>query len=201
VIQLYGSPHNRAFRTYWMLEELGLAYEGIPKDTQGGETRTPEFLAINPNGHVPTLVDGDLVVWESMAINLYLVEKYGGPLAPTSIEAKAAALQWSFWAMTEVEGHLLTYGMNTSFLPEDERDAQAAEQAHEKLTAALRVLDGVLAKTPYLAGKSFSVADLNAASVLSWTRLVGFDASAFTHVDRWLTDCLGRPAAQKFLGA
>ncbi len=86
MIHLYGSRHNRAFRTYWMLEELGLAYEATPLDTQGGETRTEEFLAVNPNGHVPTLVDGEHVVWESMAINLYLARKHGGPLAPDAPE-------------------------------------------------------------------------------------------------------------------
>ena len=200
MIQLYGGPQNRAFRTYWMLEELGLEYEGIPKDTQGGETRTPEFLAINPNGHVPTLVDGDLVVWESMAINLYLAERYGGPLAPSSIAQKAAALQWSFWVMTEVEGELLTYGMNTSLLPEGERDSAAAAEAKEKLGAALGVLDGQLASQPFLAGSSFGVTDLNVASVLSWTRLVGFDIAAHQHVAPWLEGCLSRPAAKKFLG-
>jgi glutathione S-transferase len=199
MIQIYGSPQNRGFRSYWMLEELGLEYEGIPKDTQAGETRTPEFLAINPNGHVPTLVDGDTTVWESMAINLYLAERYGGPLAPSSLDQKAACLKWSFWVMTEVEGQLLTYAMNTRFLPEGERDAAAASEALEKLTTALGVLDGELAKRPFLAGDAFTVADLNVASVLSWTRLGDIDISDHANAARWLESCLSRPCAAKFL--
>jgi len=201
MIQVYGSRANRAFRTYWMLEELGLSYESHPLDTQGGETRTEEFLRINPNGHVPTLVEGDTVVWESMAINLYLARKHGGELAPTSPEADAVALQWSFWAITEVEGELLRYGMNTQFLPEGERDAKAAAEAQEKLQGSLSVLDRELEKRDYLAGDHFGVVDLNVAAVLQWTRLVSFDTSAFARLERWLDACLSRPAAQRVSAA
>ena len=75
-------------------------------DFSTGETRTPEFLALNPNGHVPLLVDGDLALFESMAINLYLAERYGGgTLRPESAEDRARAVQWSFLAMTECEAH------------------------------------------------------------------------------------------------
>jgi len=200
MITVYGNPTSRAFRTYWMLEELGVPYEGVPKDSRGGETRTPEFMAINPNGHVPTLVDGELVIWESMAINLYLARKHGGPLAPRTLEEEAAALQWSFWVMTEVEGHLLTHGMHTSFLPPAERNAKLAAEARDKLQASLRVLDAPLSRRPWLAGERFSVADLNVAAVLSWTRLMGIDIAGHPHVERWLQTCLARPAARKLLG-
>lgn len=200
MIRVYGSRSNRAFRTYWMLEELGLSYESTPLDTQGGETRTEEFLRINPNGHVPTLVEGDTVVWESMAINLYLARKHGGELAPTTPEGDAIAFQWSFWAITEVEGELLRYGMNTQFLPEAERDPKAAAEAREKIVGALTVLDGELQGRDFLAGDQFGVADLNVAAVLQWTRLVNFDTGAFAALERWLEACLSRPAAQRASG-
>jgi len=201
MITVYGNPTSRAFRTYWMLEELGVPYQGVPKDSRGGETRTPEFLAINPNGHVPTLVDGELVVWESMAINLYLARKHGGPLAPRTLEEEAAALQWSFWVMTEVEGHLLTHGMHTSFLPEAERNPKLAAEAREKFEAAMRVLAGALERRPFLAGERFTVADLNVAAVLSWTRMMGTGVAGQPAVQRWLDTCLARPAARKFLAS
>jgi glutathione S-transferase len=201
MITVYGNPTSRAFRAYWMLEELGIPYEGVPKDSRGGETRTQEFLAINPNGHVPTLVDDELVIWESMAINLYLARKHGGPLAPSTLAEEAAALQWSFWVMTEVEGHLLTHGMHTSFLPQAERNSKLAAEARDKVSSALRVLDAPLTRRPYLAGERFTVADLNVAAVLSWTRLMGIDVSSHSHVKRWLDACLARPAARKFLGS
>jgi glutathione S-transferase len=197
MIHLYGSPHNRAFRTFWMLEELGLDYEHTLLDTQGGETRTAEFLKINPNGHVPTLVDGDDVVWESMAINLYLAKKYGGELAPNSIGEEAASYQWSFWAMTEVEPNLLAYGMNTQFLPENERDPKLAAAGGEALEKAMHALDGELEGKAWIAGTQFSVTDLNVAAVLSWTKLMGYDISDHKNVEAWLAECLKRPAAQR----
>ena len=197
MIHLYGSPHNRAFRTFWMLEELGLDYEHTLLDTQGGETRTTEFLKINPNGHVPTLVDGDDVVWESMAINLYLAKKYGGELAPNSISEEAASYQWSFWAMTEVEPNLLSYGMNTQFLPENERDPKLAAAGGEALEKAMHALDGELEGKAWIAGTQFSVTDLNVAAVLSWTKLMGYDISDHKNVEGWLAECLKRPAAQR----
>jgi glutathione S-transferase len=199
MITVYGKTASRAFRTYWMLEELGVPYQGVPTNPGGGETRVPEYLALNPNGHIPTLVDGELVIWESMAINLYLARKHGGPLAPRTLAEEAAALQWSFWVMTEAEGHLVTYGMHTSRLPAAERDPGRASDAHERLQTALRVLDPPLARRPHLTGERFTVADLNVAAVLSWTRIVGIEVSAHPHVERWLDACLARPAARKFL--
>lgn len=197
MIHLYGSPHNRAFRTYWMLEELGLEYQETRLDTQAGECKTEEFLAINPNGHVPTLVDGDVTVWESMAINLYLARKYGGPLAPTSIEAEANAYQWSFWAMTEAEPPLLDWGMHSFYLPEEQRDEGVMKSAREKLETAFAVLEGELAKRPYLSGDDFGLADLNVASVMSWVEIMHYEPKAFPNASAWLGRCLERPAAQK----
>ncbi len=107
MIRIYGTPMTRAIRPLWLLEELGVPYELVRTDFAGGATRTTEFLKINPNGHVPALVDGDLVLFESMAINLYLAEKYGkGTLWPGSEHDRAQTVQWSFWAITECEAYL-----------------------------------------------------------------------------------------------
>ena len=179
MIQVYGSPQSRAFRTLWMLDELGVEYESIEMDTHAGENRQPEFLARNPNGRVPTLVDGETVVWESMAINLYLVRKYDGGLAPRGAVEEAKALQWSFWVMTEVEQPLLDYGRHTLFLPAAERDAAIVGATAAQLAAALGVLEGELAACDYLLGSRFGVADLNVASVLFWATLVDLDVAAF----------------------
>ena len=85
-LRIYGIGASRASRPLWLLEELGEPYELVRCDYRDGGTRTAEYLAINPNGHIPTLVDGEIVVWESMAINLYLVRKFGGPLAPATLD-------------------------------------------------------------------------------------------------------------------
>lgn len=192
MIRVYGSPQSRAFRTLWMLDELGLDYQSIAVDTRAGDHRRPEFLALNPNGRVPTMVDGDIVVWESMAINLHLARKYDRGLAPRGSREETKALQWSFWAVTEIEEALLVYGRNTLFLPEQARDAAAAEASAAQLTKALAVLEAEFAERDYLLGDRFSVADLNLASVLFWASLVEFDISGFSRVGHWLDACLAR---------
>ena len=195
MITLYGIPASRAFRCLWMLEELGLEYEHVPTNFLG-DNKQPDYLAINPNGRIPTLVDGDTVLWESMAINLYLAAKYDGGLQPKSAEELGRATQWSFWVMTEIEKALLEYFFHTVILPEDQRDAAVPPAAAKQLEAPLAVLDGSLEGRDHLVSDQFNVADLNVASVLSWALPAGLDLSAFPNVARWLRACTSRPAAQ-----
>jgi glutathione S-transferase len=198
-LTIYGIARSRAFRTLWMAQELGLSYRHVPVDMADGGTRKPEFLAINPNGHIPAIDDDGFVLCESMAINLYLAKKYGaGPdgLYPQHPEDEARAWQWSFWGMTEVERPVLTALMHRALLPEDRREAAAAEQAERALGAPLKVLDGALAAAPYLLGARFTVADLNVASILSWARPARIDLSAVPKVADWLKTCSDRPAAR-----
>src|SRR5437588_323550 len=75
-LKIYGIPRSRAFRVLWMAKELGLDYENVPIDMGKGDTRTPDYLRINPNGHIPAIDDDGFILWESMAINLYLAKKY-----------------------------------------------------------------------------------------------------------------------------
>lgn len=200
MIKLYGVPLSRAFRSLWALEEIGVEYENVPVNFVD-DAKKPQYLAINPNGRIPALVDGDLTLFESMAINLYLARKYDGGLQPKSLEDEARAVQWSFWGMTELEPHLLKILLNRVLLPEDQRDASEAEAGVEALQAPLRVLDSALAERSSLLGDSFTIADLNVASVLSWASFVGLDLSGFANVKRWFDACLGRPAAGRARGS
>ncbi len=194
-IKIYGTPASRAYRTLWMAEELGIDYENIPVDFKKGETRTPEYLAINPNGKIPSLGDGDLVLWESMAINLYLARKYPGPLTPSSLEDDALATQWSIWGVLELETPLVTILFNRFMLPEDKRDEAAAAKAEQAAQAPFKVINDILGSRDWLVGDGFSVADLNVAGVVSVVRRINFDLSAYPNVDRWLERCITRPAA------
>ncbi len=196
MITLYGVSHSRAFRCLWMLEELGLEYQHVPINFAGGGTRTPEFLAVNPNGHIPALSDGDTVLFESLAINLYLAEKYDGGLQPKSVEDRGRATQWSFWAITETEQSVVEFLFNTLLLPEESRDAAAAAAAAEKLQPPFAVLDTALEGRKFLAGDSFSVADLNVAAVLAWCVPGGYDFASTPNLERWLETSMRRPAAQ-----
>ena len=196
MITLYGVPGSRAFRTIWMLEELGVPYENVPTHFATGDTKKPEFLALNPNGHIPTLVDDGVPYWESMAINLYLARKYDKGLQPKTLEGEAHAIQWSFWAMTEVEYPLLDVLMHRMFLPAEQRDPKLAEAGLAKLQAPLGVLNAHLANRKYILGDQYTVADVNLASVLSWSTLVGVDLAPFPNLARWLKECASRPAAK-----
>jgi glutathione S-transferase len=196
-LKIYGVARSRAFRTLWMAKELGLDYEHLKVDFATGDTRTPAHLALNPNGHVPVIDDDGFVLWESMAINLYLAKKYGaGTLYPTRLEDEARAWQWSFWGMTEVERPVLTALFNRAVLPVDKRDAGAADAAEKQLAQPLRVLDGALSGGANLLGNDFTVADLNVASILSWARPAQIDMVPFPKVAGWLKACAERPAAR-----
>ena len=80
MLRLYGNAKSRASRCLWMLEEMGVPYELVEKSTRAEDLQSDEYLRLNPNARIPTLVDGEVVLWESMAINLYLAQKYEGPM-------------------------------------------------------------------------------------------------------------------------
>jgi glutathione S-transferase len=196
-LKIYGVVRSRAFRTLWMAKELELDYEHVKVDFATGETRRPEHLALNPNGHIPVIDDDGFVLWESMAINLYLARKHSaGRLYPTSLEDEARAWQWSFWGMTEVERPVLTALFNRAILPEGQRDPAAGDEAEKSLAQPLRVLDGALGRSAYLLGNNFTVADLNVASILSWARPAQIDMAPFPRVAEWLKNCAERPSAR-----
>lgn len=200
MIKLYGIPRSRTIRTLWMLEELGLPYENV-KVSFVNETRTPAFLNLNPNGHIPVLQDGDLTLWESMAINLYLARRYDKGLWPKRVEDEGRAFQWSFWAMTELEEPVLTAVMHgsASSLPAEQREPKRADDAAERFKTPLAVLNGALAGKAYLLGAVFTVADLNVASVISSAPLGGLDLSPAPDVLAWVVRCTERPAFARVL--
>jgi len=199
MISIYGQMMSRAPRCLWALEEMGVPYEHIPVNQLAGETQTPEYLAINPNGKVPALVDGDLKLFESMAINLYLARKYGQEtgLWPSGEHDQARALQWSFWGITEIEPPLVTVLIQTMFTPEDQRKPDRAADARAQLPRPLRVLDAHLNGRACLLGEPFTIADLNVAAILSLGQLLELDLDPYPQIGRWLHACLSRPAWRK----
>lgn len=203
MITLYGITRSRASRCLWMLEELGLPYERVPVSNRTGDHKQPDYLAINPNGKLPALVDGDVVLFESMAINLYLADAYGADkgLWPATAGDRGRCYQWSVWAMTEVETHALNALRHTFLLPEEQRTPEGLEKAVKGLEQPLGILDAVLADRPHLLGDDFTVADLNVASVLTWARVARVPLDAVPHTADWLKRCLGRPAQQTVIAA
>ena len=192
MITLYGHPYSRAHRVMWMLKELDLPFAHVPTGFQDGGTRTPEHLAINPNGRVPALVDGGQAFFESLAINLYLAARYGPPLG---VVDTALATQWSFWVVTEIEKPLLFAAANLMLFAPDLRRPDELPMAMAKLDRPFKVIDAHLATRPYLLGARFSVADVNVAGVLTLAKLAGVPLAAYPNFAEWLDRCLDRPAA------
>ena len=193
-LKIYGIPASRAFRPLWAAHELGLDYENIPVHYADGSSKTADFLAINPNGRIPAMDDDGLILFESMAITLHLARKHGGGLWPESEADQARAEQWTFWAVAEIEKPLITVIFNRMMLPEDQRDEAKAVAAIAEVQAPFRVLDGALAKSDYLLGERFTVADLTVAAVMSVAWRCKLDLSAVPNLAAWLVRCLSRPA-------
>jgi glutathione S-transferase len=199
MIQLYGIAGSRALRPLWALEEVGVAYELVPTNFMG-DNKQAEYLKLNPNGRIPTLVDGSFVLFESMAINLYIAKKYGAAvLQPKSLEDEARAVQWSFWVMTECEPHLIQIMLHKVMMPEAMRKPEVVKTSAEALDKPLRVLDAALAGRETLLGGAFDIADLNVASVLGLANVGQFDLSPWPNVKRWMGTCLARPAFARAL--
>jgi glutathione S-transferase len=197
-LKIYGVARTRAYRALWIAEELGLDYEHVPVEIGDAGARTAEFLALNPNGRLPFIADGDFVLTESLAITLYLAKKYShGALYPAAREDEARIWQWSFWAIAEVDRGVNIWSLHAVRLPPGERDAALRDEALNVLAAPFQVLDAAVAKDAYLLGPDFTVADLNVAAVIS--RAVDMDLSSWPHLQHWLHRCLDRPAARKAL--
>ena len=194
-LKIYGIARTRAFRALWMARELGLGYEHDPVEIGDAGARTPEFLAINPNGRLPVIVDDGFVLFESLAITLYLAKKHSpGRLYPGTLEGEARAWQWSLWAVTEVDRGVNIWSLHAVRLPPEEQDLAKRAEALKVLVAPFKVLDDAVSKQPYLLGDTFTVADLNVAAVIS--RALDMDLSATPRLGDWLRRCLERPAAR-----
>lgn len=196
-ITLYGDTlTSRSYRNAWMLKELELPYEYVPINAHNGGTHTPEFLKLNPNGRVPVLDDNGFLLFESMAINLYLARTYGGAMAGRDPREAALIEQWTFWVVTEIEKPLLWAAVNHKLFAPEQRNAEEAAAALKKLSRPFKVLEQQVAQRPYLVGDRFTAADLNVSTVLTLVPLCGIDISAYPAMAQWMERCLERPAAE-----
>jgi glutathione S-transferase len=191
MIKLYGGPASRTFRVMWLLDELQLAHEHISFDhKKDPRQKSPELLALNPNGHVPTLVDGDIVLWESFAINLHLASNYGdGALMGTAPAERAAIYKWTLWGACELEG------------PCDAAGKLAMMVRGDWLRERYAVVEKALAAGPWLAAQRFTVADLHVASLLHRPSVNKDDVMSLPKVADWVKRIASRPAYQRVMAA
>lgn len=196
-LKIIGTPYSRTVRTLWMAKELGIPYENIEVKTGAEGSRTPAHLAINPNGHLPVIDDDGLILWESLAINLYLARKHGGPLAPANIAEEGQMMQWTLWAVWELEPHAQAVSAHARTLPEAQRDPAVLAKMTQTVEGALAVLNGALLKGGgHLVGGRFTVADLNVVSCLYFLRFTPEIMDKFPAVRAFYDAIRARPHAK-----
>lgn len=207
MLKIHGVYRSRAFRNIWLAEEMGIPYTVVPviqayrlAARPPGipllNTRSPEFRRVNPLGQIPAIEDDGVVLTESLAINLYLARKHGGPLAAANLGEEGQILRWSFWGATELETPALTILLHRAERDPEDRDQARADEAEAILRDKLPVLDRHLAETGWLVGGRFTVADINLAEIIRYAMPA---TSLFTDnptVKAWLEACHARPAFQ-----
>jgi glutathione S-transferase len=194
-MKLYHFPSPNPQKVYFALLELGLECEIVPIDLAKGENRKPDYLALNPNGRVPVLTDGDLTLWESHAILAYLGEKTG-KMWPTSAARRADALRWLFFSSAHLSPPAVDLVRNrivVKFLG-GKPDEDAIARAEKALPDAIRIIDGQLANNKWLLGHDFTLVDCAYGPVLNVTEKAGFSFGDFPKVRAYLDAVRSRPA-------
>jgi len=205
MLKIYGVYRSRATRNLWLAGELGIPFEHVPVLQAGRvkdplapgaplNTRSPAFLRVNPMGQIPSIDDDGVVIHQSLAINLYLAKKHGGPLAPASVAEDGLMTMWSFWAAADVESHAIQVLYNRVAKPPAERDAKLADASVAALVKPFAVLEHALAGKEYLVGGRFTVADINVAEVVRYAQAAPELFEKAPAVKAWLARCQGRPA-------
>jgi len=184
-------------KVHMALEEAKAAYEIVVVNLMKGEQKNPDYLKLNPNGKVPTLVDDGVMMWESIAILLYLAEKFpAANLLPTAAADRARAFQWSVWQPTTFGAPASTLFRQMRFTPEDKRDQKVIEQARTEVMRNAEILASGLQGRDYLAG-TFSVADM---ALMPYLQVLADLSTALpAAVDAYYKRLAARPSWQKVL--
>jgi glutathione S-transferase len=198
MIYIYGNKRSRATRVLWLLEEIGQPYELKNIDFDKKEQKTPEYLALNPNGTVPTLEDNGLILFESLAINTYLADKYKPELLGETPEIRGQVHQWSYWTVNNIEAKCVSIAeQKWSDTPNEAIIASATEALDQYLTILNTFLNG----KNYLVNNTFSLADINTCSVLKFAKLLNYNIDQFSTIKAWYDNNLSRPAYLKAIAS
>lgn len=196
MIKLYGNPYSRANRVRWILELMEVPYEEIQVKLGSEGTGSIAFQEINQNSKIPVLDDSGFILFESIPICLYLAKKY----APTTLYVnnvvdEAVLLQWSIWAMTELENHIEIASLNLTWLDEKSRNSAIAEKEQSEIVRCLSMLEKQIKKKGYLVSDRFTVADLIMCEILTSIVYAKVDLKPFPHLTAYLTNNLSQPSA------
>jgi len=193
-MKIFGTSASKAFRAMWMAEEASIPFDQILVHPKESKNHT-DLLSVNPMGKIPALEDDGFTLFESLALTTYIARKHAPHFIPIGIEGEALLLQWTLFAVTEIEPPLIAH-LHAIGIPFGTKDGQAAAEQLEKLHKPFECLNESLVDG-YLVGKKFTVTDLNVAACLSWARIGRLDLSSYPNLDSWLSTCFQRPAYLK----
>ena len=195
-LKLHYVPQTRAGRVRFVLEELGVPFELLRMEAK--DTKSPEYLKVNPLGHVPALVDGDTTVIESAAICMYLADKFPEKklAPPPGTPERAAYYQWIVYAMVTMEPVLVVYGQHTLRFAEADRSKATAEWAKKRFEDVAAVVDAHVKGREFIVGSHFTVADVVMAGVVGFGRMMGL-MGGFPNLDAYAKGIYSREAGKK----
>jgi glutathione S-transferase len=189
-------------KVLWCLAELDLAYERIDAGMAFGRNRDPDYLAMNPNGRVPTLVDGDFVLWESNSIMRYLALAYGKG-SPTYHEApkrRTSVDRWLDWTLSTLQPVDRPVFWALVRTPLEQRDMVAIQKDADAEAAVWRIADAQLATRRFIEGDDFTIADIAiGAYARRWFGVEGIDRPRLAHLERWFGEFADRPGFRQFV--
>ena len=189
-------------KVMWAIGELELAHERVDIGGKFGHNKEPAYLAMNPNGLVPTLQDGELTVWESNTIVRYLAGRYGaGKLEPADGKTHALASQWMDWQLSVVGPAIFGAFWGLIRTPPEKRDQPAIAASQLKTTEAMQIFDTALGRTPYVAGADFSMGDIPLGIMAYRFRQLVPDRPTLSNFDRWYAAIAARPAFAEHVSA
>ena len=202
-LKIWGRPNSvNVQKVLWCLRELDLAYERIDAGMQFGRNDEPDYLAMNPNGRVPTLVDGDYVLWESNSIMRYLCLAYGKgtPIYPEAPRQRAAVDRWLDWTLSTVQPVDRPVFWALVRTPPEQRDVAAIQKDADAEAAVWRIADHHLATRRFIEGDEFTIADIAiGAYARRWLGVEGIIRPKQPHLERWLKNLASRPGFAEFI--
>jgi glutathione S-transferase len=201
MLKIWGrTDSSNVQKVLWCCGELGLQFDRVDFGGKFGGNKEKPYLDMNPNGLVPTVQDGDFILWESNSIMRYLVDKYGqGKLLPSTAEGRADANRWMDWQLTTLGPAIVPLFWGLIRTPPDKRDAKAISIALEKTSNAWRIVNEQLAKGPYVAGEELTLGDIPLGVwAYRWYNLP-VDRPGFPNVDTWYKQLCERAPFQRHI--
>jgi glutathione S-transferase len=201
MIKIWGrTDSSNVQKVLWCCGELALDFDRVDLGGKFGGNKEKAYLDINPNGLVPTIQDGNFILWESNSVIRYLVEKYGqGRLFPSTPESRANANRWMDWQLTTLGPAIVPLFWSLIRTPADKRDPKVVNSALEKTTNAWTIVDRQLASSPYVAGNELTLGDIPLGVwAYRWFNLP-IERPKFANFDAWYKRLCDRPAYQKHI--